>query len=82
MARPWERRLAGIQKGCTGTGDGALETTADEALIRGLGAVFRGCASGLFSFLESEESGGCKFSCGSPGEIQTARFDVPAFPPR
>jgi hypothetical protein len=34
-------------------GDGALETTVDQALIRGLGTAFRVCVSGLSSFLES-----------------------------
>ncbi len=34
-------------------GGGALETTVDQALIRGLDTAFRGCVSGLSTRLKS-----------------------------
>lgn len=41
------------ESGLHRAGGGALETTVDQALIRGLGTAFRGCVSGLSSCLES-----------------------------
>jgi hypothetical protein len=39
-----------ISRGLHRAGDGALETTVDQALIRGLVTAFRVCVSGLSSF--------------------------------
>ena len=48
-----ERPALVVESGLHRAGGGALETTVDQALIRGLGTAFRVCVSGLSSCLES-----------------------------
>jgi hypothetical protein len=43
-------RSCWYSRGLHRAGDGALETTVDQALIRGLGTALRVCVSGLSSF--------------------------------
>ena len=58
-------------------GDGELETTVDQALIRGLGTAFRVYVSGLSSFLESGrrvKPGQISIDGGSPPWLHPRRY--------
>ena len=48
-----ERRELDDKRWLYRAGGGALETTVDQALIRGLGTAFRDCVSGLSTRLKS-----------------------------